>query len=56
LRAFPERIQLGEDTFLITEVCYHPDGRRTIDKLIVTRLDDEWRVGPPINDEDEDEE
>lgn len=56
LRAFPERIQVTEDAYLITEVCYHPEGRRTIDKLLVTRYEDEWRVGPPINDDDEEEE
>lgn len=55
-RAFPERIQVTDDAYLITEVCYHPDGRRTIDKLLVTRFEDEWRVGPPINDDDEEEE
>ncbi|MFM2376785.1 MAG: hypothetical protein RLZZ165_1882 [Bacteroidota bacterium] len=55
LRAFPEREFLDEDTVLVSEICYLPDGRMTLDQLIVTRHGDEWRVGAPINDEEEDD-
>ncbi|MBL0015353.1 MAG: DUF2314 domain-containing protein [Bacteroidetes bacterium] len=54
LRAFPEREFLDPDTVLVSEICYHPDGKLTLDRLLVTRHGKEWRVGPPINgDEDE---
>ncbi|MEM0997555.1 MAG: DUF2314 domain-containing protein [Bacteroidota bacterium] len=53
LRAFPERIRVEDDLYMITEVCFHPDGGATLDRLLVTRKNGEWRVGPPINDEEE---
>lgn len=55
LRAFPEREFLDEDTVLVSEICYHPDGKMTLDRLIVTRFKEGWRVGPPVNVEDEEE-
>ena len=51
-RAFPSREFLDERTVVITEICAHPDGRKTLDRLVVTRFgENEWRVGPPANDE-----
>ncbi|MEM7038017.1 MAG: DUF2314 domain-containing protein [Bacteroidota bacterium] len=51
-RAFPSREFLDEGTVIVTEICTHPDGRRTLDRLVVTRFGDrEWRVGPPANDQ-----
>lgn len=55
LHAFPEREFLDPDTVLISEICYHPDGKLTLDRLLVTRHGDEWRVGPPMNQDEEDE-
>ncbi len=49
MHAFPEREFLDKDTVIVSEICYHPDGRLTLDRLAVTRHGDEWRVGPPIN-------
>jgi hypothetical protein len=49
LHAFPEREFLDENTVIISEICYHTDGKMTLDRLIVTRRGDEWRVGPPVN-------
>jgi uncharacterized protein YegJ (DUF2314 family) len=54
--AFPEREFLNPDTVIVSEICYHPDGRMTLDRLIVTRHGDEWRVGPPVNTEEGEEE
>lgn len=50
LRAFPERDFLDKDTVIISEICTHPDGRMSLDRLIVTKFGDEWRVGPPVNE------
>ncbi|HEX2901302.1 MAG TPA: DUF2314 domain-containing protein [Bacteroidia bacterium] len=55
LHAFPEREFLDPDTVLVSEICYHPDGKLTLDRLLVTRHGDEWRVGPPMNQDEEDE-
>jgi uncharacterized protein YegJ (DUF2314 family) len=55
LRAFPEREFLDQDTVLVSEICYHPDGKMTLDRLLVTRHGDEWRVGPPMNQMEEEE-
>lgn len=52
-RAFPEREWIDKDTVLITEICYLPDGHTTFDRLLCTRHGDEWRVGPPVNMNDE---
>ena len=49
LHAFPEREFIDTDTVIVSEICYHPDGRLTLDRLVVTRHGDEWRVGPPAN-------
>lgn len=54
-RAFPEREFIDKDTVVITEICYHPDGRSTVDRLVVTRFGEEWRVGPPLNEEEGEE-
>lgn len=54
-RAFPERDFLDQDTVLVSEICYHPDGRLTLDRLLVTRHGEEWRVGPPLNAEEDEE-
>lgn len=55
-RAFPEREFIDQDTVIVSEICYHPDGKMTLDRLIVTRHGDEWRVGPPVNPGEQDEE
>ncbi len=55
-RAFPEREFVDKDTVVVSEVCMHPDGRMSLDRLIVTRFGEEWRVGPPVNDDGEEEE
>ena len=55
-RAFPEREFIDKDTVVISEICEHPDGRMSLDRLVVTRFGDEWRVGPPVNERDGEEE
>lgn len=55
LRAFPEKEIIDEDTVSLTEICTHPDGRKTVDRLILIRKGEEWRVGPPANGEDQEE-
>jgi uncharacterized protein YegJ (DUF2314 family) len=52
LHAFPEREFIDANTVVVSEICYHPDGRITLDRLVVTKLGDEWRVGPPVNQDE----
>ena len=54
--AFPEREFIDKDTVVVSEICYHPDGRVTLDRLVATRHGAEWRVGPPVNNEPGDDE
>lgn len=54
--AFPEREFIDADTVIVSEICYHSDGRVTLDRLVVTRHGKEWRVGPPVNMAQEDDE
>lgn len=50
-RAFPEREYEDENTVLVTEICTHPDGQKTMDKLWVYKVENQWFVGPPANED-----
>lgn len=42
-RAF-RRQKITNDHYIITEICYHPDGKMTVDKLHTFKTDTEWKV------------
>jgi len=50
-RAFPEKEFEDDDTVMVTEICYLPDGELTMDKIWVYRVDGVWKVGPPANED-----
>ena len=50
-RAFPVREYESEDAVMVTEICTHPDGSRTLDKLWVYQIDGAWKVGAPANED-----
>ena len=43
-RAFPVREKISNNYFIITEVCYFPDGRTSIQKLHTYLTQNGWRV------------
>lgn len=43
-RAFPKREFFNEYLVIITEVCFHPDGRKSTQRLYVSKKDGEWKV------------
>jgi uncharacterized protein YegJ (DUF2314 family) len=47
-RAF-KREQLSDDHFVITEICYYPDGNSSWQKLNTYRANGEWKVMNPID-------
>jgi uncharacterized protein YegJ (DUF2314 family) len=46
-KAFPLREKLGENHYLITEICRDDEGHRSINKLPVMKVGDEWIVLAP---------
>lgn len=43
-RAFPKREFVSENLVIITEVCFHPDGRKSTQRLHVCKKDGDWKV------------
>ncbi len=50
-RAFPIREYEDDYTVMVTEVCRLPNGTKTLDKIWVYKVGDEWKVGPPANED-----
>ena len=50
-RAFTAREFEDDWTVMVTEVCKLPGGQRTMDKIWVYKVGQEWRVGPPANED-----
>lgn len=50
-RAFPLREYEDAYTVMVTEVCFLPDGNKTLDKIWVYKVGEEWKVGPPANED-----
>lgn len=50
-RAFVRREFEDDWTVMVTEVCRLPGGQRTMDKMWVYKVGQEWRVGPPANED-----
>ncbi len=46
-RAFPKREKISSNHMIITEVCYHPDGGKSIQRLNTYKSDNEWKVLNP---------
>lgn len=46
-KAFPMREKLGENYYLITEICRDDEGHRSINKLPVIKVGGEWIVLAP---------
>ena len=46
-RAFPKREKISDRHFVITEICYFPDGTATQQKLNTYQTDDGWKVLAP---------
>lgn len=43
-RAFPSRQKISDNEYVITEVCYYPDGGKSSQKLTTYLSDNGWRV------------
>lgn len=50
-RAFLAREFEDDWTVMVTEVCKLPGGMRTMDKIWVYKVGQEWKVGPPANED-----
>lgn len=48
-RAFPMRESIGEDKFLITEICTSADGQKSMNRLPVVKIAGEWKVLAPTS-------
>lgn len=46
-RAFPKREKVAENHFLITEVCYFPDGTQSVQRINTWHSDSGWKVLSP---------
>ncbi|PWS33627.1 YegJ family protein [Pedobacter paludis] len=46
--AFPEREKIDENHFIITEVCWFPDGGKSIQKLNTFKSQNGWKVIGPV--------
>lgn len=49
-RAFTNREKIKEDYWIITEVCWFPDGDKSVQKLGTSKTSDGWRVVGLVND------
>lgn len=49
--AFPEREKIDETHYIITEVCWFPDGGKSIQKLNTYKSPTGWKVLGPVNEE-----
>ena len=47
-RAFPKREKISDQEMIITEVCYYPDGGKSMEKLRTYLTDDGWKVIGPV--------
>jgi len=48
-QAFPSREKIGENHMVITEVCYYPDGSKSLQKLNTYKTSNGWKVLNPVN-------
>lgn len=48
--AFPVRKKIDENHYIITEVCWFPDGGKSIQKLNIYQSETGWKVLGPVND------
>ncbi len=47
IRAFPKREKVSDNHMIITEVCYHPDGGKSVQRLNTYKSDSGWKVMSP---------
>jgi uncharacterized protein YegJ (DUF2314 family) len=47
--AFPKREKISEDHYIITEVCYYPDGGKSVQRLNTCKTDSGWKVLAPAD-------
>ena len=46
-QAFPKREKISDNHMIITEVCYYPDGGKSIQRLNTYKSEDGWKVLSP---------
>jgi len=46
-QAFPKREKISDEHFIITEVCYYPDGGKSVQRLNTYKSTDGWKVLSP---------
>lgn len=49
-RAFPHREKVSDNYWIITEICWYPDGGRSFQKLGTSKTADGWRVVGLVDD------
>lgn len=49
-RAFPHREKVSDNYWIITEICWYPDGGRSLQKLGTSKTADGWRVVGLVDD------
>lgn len=47
-RAFLYRESIGENKYLITEICTHADGQKSMNRMPVVKVGEEWKVLAPV--------
>lgn len=45
---FPIKEAINDDLLIVTEVCYYPDGGTSLQRILVARTADGWRVLNPV--------
>ena len=48
-QAFPTREKISDDHMIITEVCYYPDGSKSIQRLNTYKSETGWKVLSPVD-------
>jgi len=49
IRAFPKREKISENHFIVTEICYYPDGGKSVQRLNTYKSENGWRVLNPVD-------
>lgn len=48
-QAFPHREKVNDDQMIITEVCYYPDGSKSVQRLNTYKSEEGWKVLSPAD-------
>ncbi|MBO9702237.1 MAG: DUF2314 domain-containing protein [Sporocytophaga sp.] len=49
IRAFPKREKISDNHIIVTEICYYPDGGKSMQRLNTYKTEDGWKVLNPVD-------